>query len=329
MLVIFFDNMSTTNSNPDYTYNVPDDIIINILPKFLDFKDIYNMSRFVNYKTITQEYEQLFYHSQNLKEVFLECLNYVNDSSFSLDDIFKIMDHIRYEKDFSHINIVPKSCNIDDINTTFYIFEMIGNYAYIRDYNPDTVAMVTDILVSYCKQIFVKKYNVVINNQEFEKAHDAVTSMFHNDSIKWYTSAVNMYYIYENVVIMMVRKVEIKNLYKNARNAEKYMIHDLRVNNLTSTLSLMLAINAIFDKVTIRVLSIFESFRLINYMFEQGENKLINSDKFIVRTLEKIKEIKEEIKKKGLNHRIRSFKKTIYIELDKTASYIEAKEANN
>lgn len=322
---MFLDTMSIINSNPDYTYHLPDDIIINILPKFLGFKDIYNLSRFVNYKTITQEYELLFDNDKELYEVFIECLRYVGDSSFSLDVIFEIMDHIRYEECFSHINIEPKSCNINDINTTFYIFQIIGKYAYIRDYNPDTVAMITNILVSYFKKVFVKKYNIN-KNEEFEKTHNLIMSMFHNDNIKWYSSSVNMYYIYANIVIMMVKKVEIKNLYKNTREADKYMIHDPRISNLTSTLSMILATNAIFNQVNIRVFTIFETFRMINYMCHNGDNKIIKNNRFIKCTLEKIVDIKEEIKKKGLNHRIRSFKKIIHKELEKSSSLLEVRQ---
>lgn len=315
--------MSITNSNQDYTYHLPDDIMINILPQFLGFKDIYNLSRFVNYKTITREYETIFYNCKELYDTFVECLNYVKDSSFSLDVIFEIMDHIRNDTDLSYINIEPKSGKIDNINTTFYIFVVIGNYAYMKN-NPDTIQMVTNILLSYFKKLFVKKYKITAD-KEFEKIHNSTLKMFHDEDIQWYTSAVNMYYIYENMVIIMNKKIEIKNLYKNTKNAEKYMIHNPRINDLTNTLSIMLVTNSIFNSIGIRVFAIFETFRMINYIFEYGDNKLVQNNTFIECSLEKIVKIREEMKQKGLNHRIRPFRKIIYKELDKASSLLTVK----
>lgn len=303
---------SNHNPNPNYIYFIPDDIIQGNVIKYMDIKSIYNLSKTSSsYKYVDKNLNVFLYDDLKFKKAFISSVEYyVIFSCFTKDIIFQYIQSM-YDNmnliNYSKISeILPKSNELSEINSTFYIFQILGVYSVIKDENGtkniDYLSTITYYLTRYLKNVFLKKHKIH-NRRLFEEIHIEVVSLFFDVNSKWYKSGINMYYVYENIVIISMKRQRIGILYNNIKS-DNYFIHDNCIHSGVCTLQIMLTINSSFDSLDIKLYSIFETFKTINRFksidlpFNKNyQDALTGRIKYIKKELFELKQCNQRIKK--------------------------------
>lgn len=256
---------SYDSSNRDYMYFLPDDIIT-----LMDIKSIYNLSKISSYKHIEDCLNVIIYDDIDLKKALICSLEHdVNYSCFTKDIIFEFIQHMYDNTKITDIlEIIPKFNDLSEINSTFYIFQILGMYSvvkYKKQLNNDTnyLPTITLYLVKYFKKVFLKKHYVT-DMKLFEETHNnVIIILLSHSNTKWYVSCINLYYIYENIITIMMKKHKIKTVYNNI-NSDDYMIYDNCIHSDVHTLGIMLTMNSSFNNLNVKLYSSFNFFKTIN-----------------------------------------------------------------
>lgn len=299
--------------------NISIDIFIHHIITKLSVQEIYNISIIPILKNV-DIYSHIFGKNKNYITVFQNCLEYVQDSSFTLEyisNIIQIIHNNEYEKIHQINSVFPKSIDVNEINTTFYIYQVLGKYASAK--NELMFEVITQNLLQYFIIVFHQKYIfgthsiTLLNKIEFIK-HRLLFELL-NVNAKWYASGINLYYVFENMVICLSKNISIKVFYQNIQNQDSFMIYDSRLHSSIYTITLM----ALQISKIQYTYGLFEASKMINYFMEIHNHKFQTNENTIILSLSnKYIDFKEHINKhKIIRYRYRSFKKYIIEEIDK------------
>lgn len=300
--------------------NISSDIFIHYIITKLSIQDIYNISKIKSFKHI-DVYYHVFGKNQYYTTVFQNCLEYVQNSSFTLQNILNIIQ-ILHDNDYSKIHnihqIFPKSTDIDDINTTFYIYQVIGKYASLK--NELIFEVITRNLLQYFAIVFHKKYtskrNSIILLNKIEMVKHKLLFQLLNVNAKWFVSGINLYYIFENIAISLNTNMSIKTFYENIKIIDSFMIYDYRLHSSIYTITLM----ALQISKIQYTYGLFETSRMICYFIDNGKNNSFQTKERIIllSLINKCIDLKEQIQKhRIIRYRYRGFKKYVIEEIDK------------
>lgn len=296
---------------------IPEDIFNNHIIKNISFYDIF-LLKFVSSLHYKNNKEMLIVKlgSEHIYNVFMKALACATDSHLSQNELLCILDNIDDgDKFIQSLEIYPQTESEQVINNTFYIFQFICVYCkYIDD--SYSKQLLIDMMFEYFSKVFLLKYNDI--DLTFYGIHYHLQTKFKYNSYEWETSAINLYYIYENLVLMSCHSSKISELYDNILDMKDMVIYDNDyIHDYNKTLYLISELNDYIIGRKFKCYTAFELFRYIDYLFsleDQSKNPYYNSDVFLTTLSHKVSNIKKQLMKKAIyQYSFRSFKKSFIV----------------
>jgi len=296
---------------------IPEDVFNNYIIKNISFCDIF-LLKYVssNYYKNNKEMFIAKLGNQYIYNAFMKALECANDSHLSQNEVLYILDNINDNDNFiKSLEIYPQTESEQVMNNTFYIFQFICVYCkYIDD--SYSKHLLIDMMFEYFSKIFFLKYHNI--DLTFYGIHYHLQTKFKYNNYEWESSAINLYYIYENLVLMSCYSSKISEIYDNILDMEDMIIYDNHyIHDYNKTLYLISELNDYIIGKKFKCYTAFELFRYIDYLFsleDQSKNPYYNSEVFLTTLSHKVSDIKKELMKKAIyQYSFRSFKKSFIV----------------
>lgn len=297
-------------------YEIPEDIFNTNITKYLPF---YNILVFRLVSSYYNKNNKVLLTAKlgndNIYNAFIQALENADNSHLSKRELICIMDNINdSDKFIKSLEIYPDTVSEQFINNTFYIFQVVCTYCkYIND--TYSKQLLIDMMFEYFSRVYLSKYYDL--DLTFYGIHYHLQTKFKDDSYLWESSAINLYHIYENLVLMSCHSSKTSDLYDNMLDVKEMVIYDNSIHDYSKTLYLISDLNEYIIGKKFKCYTAFELFRYIDYLFsleDQNKNPYYNSEIFLSTLSHKVLDIKKQLLKKAIyQYNFRSFKKSFIV----------------
>lgn len=240
---------------------------------------------------------------------YQKCLSIINNSSIEFSSFMNYLDNISLSETIDISQLTAKSLDINHINNTFYIIQFLANYTKCEI----NILKLTNVLLEYCKTLFVTKHNI-IENLDFITSHEYICNLFINLKTKfWYKSCINIYYLYENMMVFNYKKSKVNILYNNLDKFDLYLYHNQDIHCIRNTIAYLVYIVRGIDSKYIKDYRCYFSYEVLRMLLivhsNDNNNELfIKNKNFIEKVKKNSIHIKKDLKKNGmLQYRFRRF----------------------
>lgn len=251
---------------------IPNDIIMDIIVLNLDFSDVSKLALSSRYYNNNKEiiYNTIIKNDKFLKDININILKTIEESSFSLKLFFELYDNIKNDKTINlsipFINVRNRELTKERIDATFKLYRILMSFA-IKIYKFQFRNKISTHMIKYFNSVY-KYRHPKIKDSSKKLFFNLIT---HRDELQWHISNINIYYLYENgnLIESAIRSYELKN---NLNNFDDGII-DNNYENAIHTIAFLIKM---FEHLKIVEIRIYYLYKIFKYIIILKSNKNFN-----------------------------------------------------